>query len=113
MPIYNKLVRDRIPKIISMQGKHLSTRILDAAEFMTELRTKLQEETNEYLDAESHSEAVEELADILELLHALAESHGVTVDELEQIRSEKAVKRGGFKERIFLIEVEDEVGENP
>lgn len=107
MPIYNKLVRDRIPKIIAKQGLALNTRILDTHEYLTELRTKLQEETNEYLEAKTDAEAVEELADIMELLHALAEAHGVTVEELERIRAEKADKRGGFKERVFLIEVED------
>ncbi|WP_139991860.1 nucleoside triphosphate pyrophosphohydrolase [Paenibacillus paridis] len=107
MPIYNKLVRDRIPEIIAKQGLALNTKILDTHEYLTELRTKLQEETNEYLEAKTDAEAVEELADIMELLHALAEAHGVTVEELERIRAEKADKRGGFKERVFLIEVED------
>ncbi|XEC96001.1 phosphoribosyl-ATP pyrophosphohydrolase [Paenibacillus tarimensis] len=107
MPTYNKLVRDRIPEIIQKQGKACSTRILDSTEYITELRTKLQEETNEYLAAESDSEAIEELADIMELLHALAEAHGATAWQLEQIRAEKAEKRGGFKDRLYLIEVED------
>lgn len=107
MPTYNKLVRDRIPEIITKKGLSLNTRILDTTEYLTELRTKLQEETNEYLEAESSAEAVEELADIMELLHTLAEAHGVTANQLEQVRAEKADKRGGFKDRIYLIEVED------
>jgi predicted house-cleaning noncanonical NTP pyrophosphatase (MazG superfamily) len=107
MPIYNKLVRDRIPEIIKEQGNTLSTRFLENEEYLNELRTKLQEETNEYLEAESSTEAIEELADIMELLYALAEVHGVTSERLEQIRAEKAEKRGGFKERVYLIEVED------
>ncbi len=107
MPIYNKLVRDRIPEIIKEQGNTLSTRILENEEYLNELRTKLQEETNEYLEAESSAEAIEELADIMELLYALAEVYGVTSEMLEQIRAEKAEKRGGFKERVYLIEVED------
>lgn len=107
MPIYNKLVRDRIPEIITKQGLTLTTRILEADEYLTELRTKLQEETNEFLTAESSSEAIEELADMLEVIHALAERHGASVQELERIRADKADKRGGFRDRIYLIEVED------
>lgn len=107
MPTYNKLVRDRIPEIITKQGLTLNTRILDSDEYLTELRTKLQEETNEFLTAESSSEAIEELADMLEVIHALAERHGASVQELERIRAEKADKRGGFKDRIYLIGVED------
>lgn len=107
MPIYNKLIRDRIPEIITKQGLTLTTRILEADEYLTELRTKLQEETNEFLTAESSSEAIEELADMLEVIHALAERHGASVQELERIRADKADKRGGFKDRIYLIGVED------
>jgi predicted house-cleaning noncanonical NTP pyrophosphatase (MazG superfamily) len=113
MPVYNKLVRDRIPGIIAQQGKSLHTRILAPAEFRTELRTKLLEEMNEYRAASTDQEAAEELADVMELLHALAEIHGITVDKLEQIRAEKADKRGGFNERIFLIEVVDGNGQQP
>ncbi|MGO4698018.1 phosphoribosyl-ATP pyrophosphohydrolase [Paenibacillus sp. 2TAB26] len=107
MPIYNKLVRDRIPEIIKQQGKTFTTRILENEEYLKELRTKLVEETNEYLEADSKTESVEELADIMELLHALAEFHDITIEKLEQIRVEKAEKRGSFKERIYLMEVEE------
>jgi predicted house-cleaning noncanonical NTP pyrophosphatase (MazG superfamily) len=107
MPIYNKLVRDRIPEIIEKSGKTMNTRILEKDEYLTELRTKLREESNEFFSASNDQEALEELADILELLHALAESHGFSVVELEQLRADKAKKRGGFKDRIYLIEVHD------
>ncbi|WP_138756200.1 nucleoside triphosphate pyrophosphohydrolase [Paenibacillus sinopodophylli] len=107
MPVYHKLVRDRIPEIIEKQGLTAYTRVLDTKEYLVELRTKLQEETNEYLEAETDAAAVEELADILELLHALGEAHGVTTEQLEQVRAEKAKKRGGFKEQVYLIEVRD------
>ncbi|CAM4410842.1 nucleoside triphosphate pyrophosphohydrolase [Paenibacillus alkaliterrae] len=107
MSIYNKLVRDRIPEIITKQGLNMTTRILEADEYLTELRTKLQEETSEFLAAELSNEAIEELADMLEVIHALADAHGASVQELERIRAEKADKRGGFKERVYLIEVED------
>ena len=30
------------------------------------------------------------------------------MEEVEKVRLEKAAKRGSFKEKIFLIEVEDE-----
>lgn len=107
MPIYNKLVRDRIPEIIAQGGKDYNTRILDESEYKAELRTKLAEELNEYLEAADDSSAMEELSDILELLHTLTAVHGSTVEQLESIRADKAEKRGGFRERIFLIDVQD------
>jgi len=108
MPIHNKLVRDRIPEIIAQSGKKYSIRILDEKEYEKEVRQKMNEELTEYKAAENDEEAVEELADLLELVHAAAAIHGANFNELEAIRQRKAEKRGGFSERIFLIEVEDD-----
>ena len=108
MPIHNKLVRDRIPEIIESTGKKFSTRILNDEEYITELKKKSFEELQEYVEATNKADAIEELADLLEIMHALAEYHGSSMEEVEQVRQEKAEKRGGFKEKIYLIEVEDE-----
>lgn len=108
MPIHNKLVRDRIPEVIESTGKRFSTRILNNEEYITELKKKSFEELEEYVDADNDNDAIEELADLLEIIHALAESHGASFEKVEDVRKKKAEKRGGFKEKIFLIEVEDE-----
>ncbi|MFC4409002.1 phosphoribosyl-ATP pyrophosphohydrolase [Chungangia koreensis] len=108
MPIYNKLVRDRIPEIIEKSGSTYSSRVLDETEYKEELRKKLSEEVEEYLNAMSNDEAIEELADVMELIHALAVTHGSTIEEVEKVRVEKAQKRGGFEEKIYLVEVHDE-----
>jgi predicted house-cleaning noncanonical NTP pyrophosphatase (MazG superfamily) len=107
MPTYNKLVRDRIPEIIEKEGKTYNSVILNDSQFKSELQKKLKEEVEEFLNAQSDQEAVEELADVLEIIHALAEAHNLSTDELEQVRKYKAKERGGFQEKIFLIEVED------
>jgi predicted house-cleaning noncanonical NTP pyrophosphatase (MazG superfamily) len=108
MPVYNKLVRDRIPEIIESTGKKFSTRILDNDEYIKELKKKSFEELEEYVSTTGDEDALEELADLLEIIHALAEYHGASFEKVEEIRKKKAEKRGGFKEKIFLIEVEDE-----
>lgn len=107
MPIYNKLVRDRIPEIIEGTGKKFSTRTLDQSEFIKELRKKSFEELQEYMNADNNEEALEELADLLEVIHALAGTHGGSIEKVEEIRRQKAEKRGGFKGSIFLINVEE------
>lgn len=108
MPVYQKLVRDGIPNMITSQGKSSKTRILEPREYIAQLRNKLKEESEEYYEAVTDDEALEELADMLEVIHALAETHGSNYAALEKIRDEKAQSRGGFKERVFLIEVEGE-----
>ena len=104
MPVYNKLVRDKIPEIIMKSGKTAHCHVLDNNEYIAELDRKLNEECAEYQSDKS----IEELADMLEVMYAIAEVKGYSVAELERVRLEKAEKRGGFSERIFLEQVEDQ-----
>ncbi|MBB4825119.1 putative house-cleaning noncanonical NTP pyrophosphatase (MazG superfamily) [Sporosarcina luteola] len=108
MPTYNKLVRDFIPKIILDAGQVCHTRILGEEEYITELTKKMHEELAEYEAAENTEDAIEELADLLELIHAAASYHEITFEELDKIRAQKAEKRGGFEERLFLLDVEEQ-----
>ncbi|MBM7583557.1 putative house-cleaning noncanonical NTP pyrophosphatase (MazG superfamily) [Bacillus pakistanensis] len=107
MPFYNKLVRDHIPEIIENSGKKFSIEILDDTRYIEELKKKSFEELEEYCEAESREDALEEMADLLEIMYTLAEYHGSSIEEVEKIRVQKAEKRGGFREKIFLVEVED------
>lgn len=107
MPIYKKLVRDNIPEILKSTGKEFSMRILSEEEYQVEVNKKLNEELEEYY-SESHKEAaLEELADILELIQVAAEIHGASFEQLQKICKSKADKNGAFKKRVFLIEVKD------
>ena len=98
MKIYNKLVRDKIPEIIKAEGKQVKTRILDDEEYRKELNKKLQEEVKEYLEDNN----VEELADIVEVIHGILNSMNISVEKFEKVRKEKAKQRGAFQSRIFL-----------
>lgn len=68
----------------------------DRVEFQVLLRQKLTEEVDEFL----MSQDPEELADILEVLYALADCLGLDAAGLEALRREKAERRGGFTERV-------------
>ena len=98
---YNKLVRDRIPEIISASGKTCSTSILADEEYLRLVDLKLDEELSEY----HKDQNIEELADLLEVIRAAAIARGYTLEDLERVRAEKATKRGGFEKRILLKEV--------
>ncbi len=100
---HNKLVRDRIPEIIEGFGKTCVTRILPQEEYLAALDTKLTEELAEY----QADKSMEELADLLEVMMAVAEARGHSFAEVEAIRRAKAEKRGGFRDRIFLESVTD------
>ncbi|MBQ8245770.1 MAG: nucleoside triphosphate pyrophosphohydrolase [Lachnospiraceae bacterium] len=102
--VYLKLVRDNIPQIIEESGKNAIVHTLDDKEFEVFLERKLDEEVGEYHE----SKDPEELADILEVLIALAKSKGISFDDLVDLQKQKAAKRGGFSKKLFLIAVSEE-----
>lgn len=98
---YNKLIRDRIPEIIEASGKTCTTEILSDEVYLEMLDKKLDEELAEY----HKDQTVEELADLLEVVRACAVARGYSLEELEQVRADKAAKRGRFEKKILLKEV--------
>ncbi|MCR4616655.1 MAG: nucleoside triphosphate pyrophosphohydrolase [Lachnospiraceae bacterium] len=102
MKVYNKLVRDKIPEIIERDGKTCKTSILSEEDYIAALEQKLNEEVAEY----QADKNLEEMADVLEVLWALCIAKGYTLEELENLRAQKADKRGGFEKKIFLETVE-------
>jgi len=99
---YDKLVRDKIPEIIRAQGDIPRVETLDDEQYFSALNQKLREEVDEYFEAYK----LEELADILEVVYAIAQHKQVSKDDLERLRLEKYNERGGFGDKVFLIEVE-------
>lgn len=98
---YNKLVRDRIPDIIEASGKQCVYATLSDEEYLKMLDEKLNEELQEYQESKS----MEELADLLEVMIAVATARGSSFEDVEQIRVEKTEKRGAFARKILLTEV--------
>ena len=98
--VFEKLVRDKIPEIIEQDGGQAVTRVLDDEEYRACLEQKLDEEVAEYHE----SGELEELADVLEVVYALAQAQGHTVEELLSVYQRKHDQRGGFSKRLFLVE---------
>ncbi len=100
-----KLVRDRIPEIILQNdGKKAHTRKLSKSEFTQELYRKLQEEISEVIEAKNKEEILSEIADVEEVLSALMEIKGIQKGEVVKVQKKKKKERGGFSDRIYLIQ---------
>lgn len=90
----DKLIRDKILDIIKAKGDPLPEYYLAVEErFTSKLRDKLTEEVNEYLSSPS----IEELADIIEVVSALAKRvHRVRLEQVLEVADQKREERGGF-----------------
>ena len=99
---HNKLVRDKIPKIIRDSSNQCETTTLSNLDYIKALRQKLVEEANEAATA-APDELAQELADVMEVMDALMAATGISPEEVREIQKEKRLKRGGFDNRIKLL----------
>lgn len=98
-----KLIRDEIVEYVQRErGETLNTRVATGEELTMFLRCKIVEEALEVSNASNPVELAEELADLMEVMKALAYNQGV-VDELFEARERKLNERGGFDKGIILI----------
>lgn len=103
-----KLVRDKMPERIEKLGGYANFHHLASNDCFPHLKLKLKEEAEEVCKAESPKEIQEEIADVLEVLQALAKKNGLKWDHIEQKRLQKRDERGGFKRGTFVEFVEVE-----
>lgn len=106
-----KLVRDNSGKVIEQRGdKSLERIVTDDAEYSVLLKKKLQEECAEIIQAQNTSEIIEEMGDVIEVIHALAYLYGFTMEDVEKKRIEKEATYGGFKRRVYGLWLEPQEG---
>ena len=98
---HNKLIRDNIPEIIEARGKTAVVRTLSDEEYVHYLKRKLQEEVDEYIE----NSCIEELCDIYEVLDALKKALRYADDDIESVKSKKAIKNGKFDKKLLLERV--------
>lgn len=95
---YNKLVRDKIPACILTKGGAPVYHKADEKEYGKKLKEKLFEEAEEF----KKDESLEEFADLLEVINAIADYKGFSQKAIKLIMDKKAKEKGKFKERIIL-----------
>lgn len=92
-----KLVRDRVPELIRADGREPIIKTLHGNALLSALQEKLVEEHAEFIAAENTASRLEELADMIELIDALAIQLGATSEDLTRLVRQKRDQRGGFK----------------
>lgn len=102
-----KLVRDRIPEIMRAEGKSPDVEHISGESLRSALKDKLVEEAVELREAadlsdDKSGDIREELADVLEVVDALADVYDLDREEILAAQRKKRADRGGFKQGYFL-----------
>jgi predicted house-cleaning noncanonical NTP pyrophosphatase (MazG superfamily) len=90
-----------MPEVIVQQGGNPVIQQLGVREFSYELRKLLRDRAAEYYQ----SGQFEDLVDIAETIYALARTAGLSEAQFEALRQKKLAERGGFEQRILLVEI--------
>ncbi len=115
--VYNKLVRDKIPQILTDDPtvvEFCTSTINSDSDFKHMLSCKLLEEVEEYLE----SYKIEELADVFTVLAELAKLHYGTpsrynaLGRLDLECERKRTTTSGFNNRVYLEYVVKEVADD-
>ena len=103
----NKLVRDKVCEVMADRGiaKSSKCRYAKGKEYQTYLFAKLMEECAEVIGANTAEQRAEEIADVREVLHAIAHLEGIEPHVIEMAQNEKFKDKGGFTKGIVMTEV--------
>ncbi len=102
----DKLIRDKIPEITLIDRISTFTRELERDEYIKRLNDKLIEETKEVIQAKDKMEITEELADVLEVISAMAIVNDLSFQDIENARLIKREIKGGFEKGIYCSFIE-------
>lgn len=100
--VFKKLVRDKIPEVLRSSGARVVEHVMQHDEYCERLREKLFEEVQEVADARCTETLREELADVVEVLQAMASAHGIQWADVVKTQDQKRSQRGGFDGRILI-----------
>ena len=98
-----KLVRDKIPEIISEQGKIPEFYVAQKEEYENRLLDKMVEELEEFRE----KPCTEEAADMFEVFLTICDHWDLSQSIVQKRANQKRADRGGFTERIIFTGVKD------
>lgn len=102
-PSQQKLVRDRIPEVITASGRVAVVKQIQGDKLKEQLFEKLTEEHAELLEKPE----LDEIADMMEVLFSIAQTLGHSEEQALLAVREKRAQFGGFNKGVFLTSVQD------
>lgn len=100
---YRKLVRDKFPETLEVQGVKGSFHEADHDEYEVELLEKLREEVIEF----KNSKSVDELVDLLEVVDSVISLYDWKKEDIDAAKAKARAERGGFDKHLILERTEE------
>jgi len=103
---FDKLIRSKIPARMEDEGVSVNRNSLSKSEYLSELKKKILEEAQEVHDAESKEDLITELADVMEVIHAIADANAISLTDIENAQLEKREINGHFLPENYINYIE-------
>ena len=103
---FNKIIRSKIPSRMIAEGVKVNSKKLNSNEFIDKLKLKLIEEAKEVSSATSRDKIKEELADVMEVMQALAQAADINMTDIEQEQILKREINGHFSPENYINYIE-------
>lgn len=101
---FGKIVRDKIPDKIAARRELGITTTAASGTKQAFLIGKIVEEALEVRESTTIEETKTELADLLEIVRALAQANGLSLNDIVEAADKKKEKAGGFEKGIILLQ---------
>ncbi|MFC1911256.1 nucleoside triphosphate pyrophosphohydrolase [Chloroflexota bacterium] len=101
---FDKLVRDKIPQIITNHGEQVSTLKVEDRELVKALKEKVIEESYELFWSDNEISAREELSDLYEVIMTLARLYHISPAMIQTSANKKRKAKGAFEDGTYLLQ---------
>jgi predicted house-cleaning noncanonical NTP pyrophosphatase (MazG superfamily) len=103
---FEKLIRNNLPTRMEAEGITVNSRTLEHADYLLELKKKILEEAKEVSEANSKEELTTELADVMEVIEAIAAANQISLEEITNSKVKKREINGYFLPENYINYIE-------
>lgn len=106
----DKLLRANAAAHMRQSGMEVRERVLGREEYIKRLKDKILEEAQEAVESSSQEHSVEELADVIEAIRAMALIYNMDLADILKLAEEKRAEKGGYEAGIYgeYVEVSED-----
>lgn len=99
---FNKLIRSKLQDKMKKEGVIVNSTSLTQDQYIHQLKNKIIEEANEVMEAKTLDNLITELADVMEVIHAIIEVYKMNILDVEAARLKKRDINGHFTSNDYV-----------